>query len=109
MKNFFPIVSIALIMAACQTMSFILPDAEYVAQNGDLHTLRYTYGSVDEKEFKAFRESYDKKLGDKAGEICMTNDYEVVEKSRKPSTIANLKNIGENDYFWVVRCKSHTS
>ncbi len=92
-------------MSACQTFSFILPDAEYISQNGDRHTIRYTYGSAPEKDYQKFRDSYDKKLAEKASEVCNSKAFEILEKGRKPSTVENLKNISEYDFFWVFRCK----
>lgn len=96
---------LTLYCSGCTTMSFLISDAEYVARNGDLHTIRYPYGSLSEDELRMFRDSYDKKLADKANEICSGSKFEVVEKSRHPSTLANLKTIGSNDFFWVVRCQ----
>lgn len=96
---------IAFYHTACTTGRFMISDAEHMAENGDLHTLRYTYGSLPEEDLRLFRDSYDQKLADKANEICEKRGYEILEKGRHPSTLAHLKSIGPNDYFWVIRCE----
>ena len=99
-------VMVTLSLAACQTFSWVLPSAELVARDGDRITIRYTYGSVSEDSLRTFRDSYDKKLQEKADELCEPNrTVEVLERSRTPSTLSNLKNIDKNDFFWVFRYK----
>lgn len=92
------------LLASCQSLGWWIPDAELVAKNNELYTIRYTYGSLDEEKLRSFRNAYDKKLDEKALEICGGKPYEVTEKGRHPSTLANLVNLNEHDFYWVLKC-----
>lgn len=90
-----------LFLGGCQLFG---PD-EY-AVHGDLHTIRYREPKPKEGQFETFGDdAYVKKIKDKASAICKGAPYEIVEQGKKPSTLADRKDLDPGDNFWVIRCR----
>lgn len=83
------------------TLACISCAADLVKTSDDqVYTISYRTGSLAFLEDK-----YNNIFERRAEQLCKGKKYEVLEKSRRPSTLKDCGSLVSDEYyFWVVRC-----
>lgn len=66
---------------------------------GDLKTIGYYTGILTKDEGM-----YRSKFESGAKKACGGKDYEVLERTRNPSTLSGM-DLPSSKFYWVIRCK----